>query len=781
MKRNLLFFIYYHAAIFMLFWKFGNAKDGNEKKRNVKDLIRRYETVNDPSDLNNSSSTSTESANANNENIDTVPYGRQNVTFDDQQPSTSYANRSDENQYVRMDMKRNPNIYGRNMITDEDYDDDDSDSDEFNYSQSSNNYKGNNNYMYDSNVQIPKNGNKSNLYGNNSRDPNENNPSGNYSDQNSSQNNTPYLGRSFDDFRSKLGLRPEDFSRDSEMYSNTNTKRNTGLYDEFNTSIADDIQYTKYGNSENSNNSTRDRRDSGMRKSPNNENNSRNNTNTNWYINLNEYDDNYANPDEYNSQNQSSSSSQRMEDDLNSGSDSIDRRSVRSNPLDYINQNNDYRSSYGGRTNPRNIQHIEDDNYSMLNSQRDYEDSDSSSSRNSGNRSNSRNRPPIRNIDRGNKGDAQNRNNRISHSNSAPTLNKNAGEARRSTPRNSPTNKIIESYIGTYITHQRNIFYNKITRVEKSPVKKFFKMNNSNDKIISVTEELLNSSKQCIAQNINKLTRDVLLKNLALNNPNLIKNYEQTVSYIVVNSKYKNTESHLNIKPVPFKYSEVHVENSSTILPNMYILNTYEFMLSNQRMCSKFRTIIKNQKRDNNLKPADVVLMLSFDYIKNVSPTLVSNLTQFIKTKQSIYMRKYYFNTIMALIPFIKPALKIYYGETIYKDLTTYKIQSEIKSIFDELLLISVKWAQAFKDKYSAADNKVILDVHRTISEFSTSKTRTLSKTFVSLENILYKELITNDMVNNKDDNQKILISYIVKCFRNIYFSTFYIMSNKRN
>ncbi|CAD2105956.1 conserved Plasmodium protein, unknown function [Plasmodium vinckei brucechwatti] len=780
MKRNLLFFIYYHAAIFMVFWKFGNGQDGNEKKRNVKDLIRRFEAGNNPRDLNNSSSTSTESADASYENRNTIPYETQNVAFDDQQPSTSYANRSNNNQYARMDMKGNANIHGRGMINDEDYDDDDSDSDEFNYRQPSDNYRGNNNYMYDSNVQIPKHGSKSNLHSNNSRDPNENSPSGNYGDQDFSQNNAPYLGRSFDDFRNKLGLRPEDFSRDTGIYSNTNIRRDTGLYDEFNTPIADDIQYTKYGNSENSNNSTRERRGSGMRQSPNNEHNARSNKNSNTYINPNEHDGTYANPDEYNSENQSTSSSQLMEHVLNSDNDSIDQRSVRSNPLDYVSQNNDYRSNFGGRINPRNTQHIENDNYSMLNSQRDYEDSDSSSSRNSGNRSNSRNNPPIRNIDRGNKDDAQNRNNRLSHSNSAPALNKNYGGARQSAPRSAPTNKIIESYIGIYITYQRNIFYNKITRVERSPVKKFFKMSNSNDKIISVTEELLNSSKQCIAQNINKLTRDVLLKNLALNNPNLIKNYEQTVSYIVVNSKYKNQESYLNIKPVPYKYSEIHVENSSTILPNMYILNTYEFMLSNQRMCSKFRTILKNKKRDNNLKPADVVLMLSFDYIKNVSPTLVSNLTQFIKTKQSIYMKKYYFNAMMALIPFIKPALKIYYGETIYKDLTTYKIQSETKSIFDELLLISLKWAQAFKDKYSAADNKIILDMHRTISEFSTSKTRTLSRTFVSLENILYKELITNDMINNKDDNQKILISYIVKCFRNIYFSTFY-MSNKRN
>ncbi|SCN63632.1 conserved Plasmodium protein, unknown function [Plasmodium chabaudi chabaudi] len=772
MKRNILFFIYCHAAICIVFWKFGNGHNGNEKKRNVKDLIRRYETINNPSDLNNSSSTSAESTGAPYENRDPIPYRGQNAPIDDQQPSTSYANRSNESQYMRMDM---PNT--------EDYDDDDSDSDEFSYSQISNNNRGNNNYMYDSNSQVPRNGNKSSLFSNNRRDPNENSPSGKYGDQDSSQNNAPYLGRSFDNFRNKLGLSSEDFSRDSEYYSNTNNRRNTGLNDEFNVPIADDIQYTKYGNSENSNNSTRNRRDSGMRQSPSNEYNNRNNNNinSNTYNNPDEDDDSYFNPYGYNSQSQSSSSSQLMEHGLNSGSGSIDQRSVYSNPLEYMSPNVDYRPSFEGRIKPRNIQPIEDDNYNMLNSPRHYEDIDSTSSGNNSNRSNSRNKPPIRSVDRGSKGDAQNRSSRMSRSNSDPTVNKSYGEARQSAPRRAQTNKILESYIETYITHQRNIFYNKIIRVERSPVKQFFKMRNSNDKMISVTEELLNSSKQCIAKNINKLTRDVLLKNLALNNLNMIKNYEQTVSYIVVNSKYKNTELHLNIKPVPYKYSEVHVENSSTMLPNMYILNTYEFMLSNQRMCSKFRTILKNKKRDNNLKPADVVLMLSFDYIKNVSPRFVSNLMQFIKTKQGIYMKKYYFDTMMALIPFIKPALKIYYGEKMYNDLTTYKIQSEIKSIFDELLLISLKWAQAFKDKYSSADNKIILDMHRTISEFSTSKTKTLSTTFVSLENILYKELISNDMINNKDENQKVLISYIMKCFRNIYYSAFYIMNNKRN
>ncbi|CDU20946.1 conserved Plasmodium protein, unknown function [Plasmodium yoelii] len=784
MKRNLLFFIYYHAAIFMVFWKFGNGKGGNEKKKNVKDLIRRYESINNSNDLNNSSSSSSDLTDTNYEDRDNAPNRRQNVAFDDQQPSTSYANRNNGNQYGRMNMKGNANNDGNNMINDEDYDDDDdSDSEEFNYQEPSNNYRGNNNYMHNSNSQTPMYANKSYLYSSNFRDPNENQPSENYDDQYSPQNNPPYLGRSFDNFRNRLGLNTEDFSRGTETYSNTTNKRNTGLNNDSDSFITDDIQYTKYESSENPINSSRQRHDSGMRQSPNNEyndrNNNSNNRNSNMYINTDEDDDSYSNPYGYNNQNQGPNASQVMRYRLNSDDDSIDQQSIYSNPIDDISTSDNYSLNFGGKKKSRSIQHIENDNSSILNSQRNYEDIDNNSSRNGDNRSKIQNKPSIRIFDRGNKGDAQNKSKRLSYSNSNPILNKNY-EPRQPITRNSTSNKILASYIDIYTAQQRNIFYNKNTRVEKSPIKKFFKMNNSNDKIISVTEELLNSSKQCIVNNINKLTNDVLLKNLALNNTNMIKNYEQAVSYIVFHSKIKNKESHLDIKSVPYKYSELHVENSSTILPNMYILNTYEFMLSNQRICGRFRTIIKNKKRDNNLKPVDLVLMLSLDYIKNMNPTLVSNLIKFIKTKQSIYMKKYYFNTMVALIPFIKPALKIYYGESIYKDLTTYKMQSEIKNIFDELLLISIKWAQAFKDKYSANDNKIILDMHQTISKFSTSKTRTLSKTFVSLENILYKELITNDIVDNKDDNQKVLISYIVKCFRNIYYSAFYLMGNKR-
>ncbi|CXJ27935.1 conserved Plasmodium protein, unknown function [Plasmodium berghei] len=772
MTRNLLFFIYYHAVIFMIFWKFGNGKGGDEQKRNVKDLIRRYESINNSNDSNY-------------EDRDNAPNRRQNVAFDDQKPSTSYANRNDDKQYGRMNMKENAKNDGNNMANDEDYDDDNSKSEKFNYHEPSNNYRGNNNYMYDSNTQIPMYSNKSNLYSSNFRDPNENHSSENYGDQYSPQNSPNYLDRSFDDFRNKLGLSSEDFSRETETYSNTTNKRNTGLDNDLNSFVTDDIQYTKYESTENPINSSNQRRDSGMRQSPNNEyndrnNNNGNNRNSNMYINPNEYDDTYTNSYGYNSQNKSINSSYVMRYGLNGGNDNIDQQTIYSNPIDYTSSNNNYSSSFGGNIKPRNIQHIENDNSSILNSQRDYEDSDRNSSRYGDNRSNRQNKSPIRNIDRGNKGDAQNRSKRVAHANSIPILHRKYDEERQPTAHSTITNKILASYIDIYTAQQRNIFYNKNTRVEKSPIKNFFKMSNSNDKIISVTEELLNSSKQCIIKNINKLTNEVLLKNLALNNTNMIKNYEQAVSYVVFNSKIKNRESHLDIKSVPYNYSEAYVENSSVILPNMYILNTYEFMLSNQRICGKFRTIIKNKKRDNNLKPVDVVLMLSFDYIKNMNPILVSNLMQFIKTKQSIYMKKYYFNIMVALIPFIKPALKIYYGEKIYKDLTTYKIQSEIKNIFDELLLISIKWAQAFKDKYSATDNKVILDMHRTISEFSTSKTRTLSKTFVSLENILYKELITSDMIDNKDDNQKVLISYIVKCFRNIYYTTFYMMSNKR-
>ncbi|KJP87381.1 hypothetical protein AK88_02938 [Plasmodium fragile] len=340
------------------------------------------------------------------------------------------------------------------------------------------------------------------------------------------------------------------------------------------------------------------------------------------------------------------------------------------------------------------------------------------------------------------------------------------------------------SLITLFSTYQRDLFLHKYSKPSgniggnvsgnvntssSTGLKRLFSRSGT-DARLSITGELQMAAEQCIAKNRSKLTRPVLMKNLAFNNSDLLRNYEYAVSYILENCKNGNSAC-LNIRPMTYSELNPDVASIVTSLPNIYILSTYEFLLTNLRMCGSFRTMVKNRVKENKLTPTDIVLLLSSAHFKSwVNQILVKHLASFLMTKKAVHLEKYFLSVVISLTPFIKPALKIYFGER-YAKLSTYSLDVEMNKMISEMLDVALRWTQAFQHKFSDESNKILLKVHKELASYSKSRNGRLSGKFRTLEALLLRQKLASDVTNNQDQGYRLLIQHVLKYVQNVHFA----------
>ncbi|GAB69262.1 hypothetical protein PCYB_146900 [Plasmodium cynomolgi strain B] len=266
----------------------------------------------------------------------------------------------------------------------------------------------------------------------------------------------------------------------------------------------------------------------------------------------------------------------------------------------------------------------------------------------------------------------------------------------------------------------------------------------------SITGELQMAAEQCIVKNRSKLSRPVLMKNLAFNDPKLLKNYEYAVSYISDNCK-NGSAACLEIRPMIYREDDLDAASIVTSLPNIYILSTYEYLLTNLRMCGSFRTMVKSRVKENKLTPTDIVQLLSSAYFKSwVNTILVKYLISFLMTK--------------------KPALKIYFGES-YAKLSAYILDAEVNKMIGEMLDVALRWTQAFQQKFSDESNRILLRVHKKLAAYSKNRNGRLAGKFRTLEELLLRQKVASDVVSNQDQGYRLLIQNVLKYVQNVHFT----------
>nr|SPJ13311.1 conserved Plasmodium protein, unknown function [Plasmodium sp. DRC-Itaito] len=108
----------------------------------------------------------------------------------------------------------------------------------------------------------------------------------------------------------------------------------------------------------------------------------------------------------------------------------------------------------------------------------------------------------------------------------------------------------------------------------------------------------------------------------------------------------------------------------------------------------------------------------------------------FLNTKNETYLLKYYLSALISFVPFIKPAIKIYYDHR-YVNLSLYTLNLEIAKVFNGLLNVILKWSQAFKDEHTHMTNQIVIQMYKQLSSFSHNRNPNLGHMFKSLEVIL--------------------------------------------
>ncbi|EUD64894.1 hypothetical protein C922_04738 [Plasmodium inui San Antonio 1] len=345
--------------------------------------------------------------------------------------------------------------------------------------------------------------------------------------------------------------------------------------------------------------------------------------------------------------------------------------------------------------------------------------------------------------------------------------------------KNDRQDAMTPSAITLLSNYQRNFFLQKYSKPSgkvggnvngsassSTGVKGLFSRSGKEDGL-SITGELQMAAKQCIAKNTSKLSGLVLMKNLAFNDPELVKNYGYAVSSISDNCK-NGVAGCLDMRPMIYKEEDPDAVSIVPTLPNIYILSTYEYLLTNLRMCGSLRTMVKNRVKENKLTPTDIVLMLSSEYFKgSVNRTLVKYLISFLMRKRVMDLEKYFLAVVISFTPFIKPALKMYFGER-YAKLSTYTLDAEVNKMIGEMLDVALRWTQAFQRKFSDESNRILLKVHRRLAGYSKSRNRRLPRKFRTLEALLLRQKVASDVVSNQDQGFRLLIHQVLKYVQNL-------------
>ncbi|SBT81113.1 conserved Plasmodium protein, unknown function [Plasmodium malariae] len=829
MKEKYILFIYVQIVYFFLSWNTENVRGQHGRGGKVSDLIRNFESLTNENSSSSISSRSNPSAISHERDTSGTSYLSNPST--DLNTNNPFEKNSDNGEkllsrgrdleynegegpsYVNTNRKFSPmNKTQQFTATNgDDYDDDSDDYDDDNKDYLKQNYAQDN---------------LSKMFSQQSRDVDDE-----YERTDKKENF--YLGKSFDNFRKNLGLGIDDFKRNSDIYDNLNNRYSNLSNGYDGTDIYEDIQFLRPQNGETFNAafipSKLGSKDEAAYQNykPLNGSSSSSTYNENiddkynyaYSVNpiYNSTPSNYQHSDDtkykespprsslnYRSRRDNAYSDVNKNEHIDEGVDaSVHVQSEYSLPVDNIS----YLHTYRGGIKPNDS---EDDFRKKLSSQKEYESrefysvlknlkSDDSNNNellrrnkehqyvaelkrrndkrngffhrfrnNSNNRNENNDVTNNRIIDRNN----EVRKKRFNFKGGKSPSNSDSTQKQREFDKMNSKNegKSIEPLnVSIFNAYQNNLFLRKILRSASSnPLKNLFKSNSNTDNIISVTKELQEAAEQCISKNKNKLTKSLLMKELAFNDVKLLKNYDYAMSYITVHCNSKNNNTCLDIKPMAYKEEDKNAGNVLSKLPNTYILNTFEFMLSNTTMCRTFKSVTKNKIRDNNVKASDIILLFSNSYFKNVNPMLVNYIINFLTTKNAIYLKKYYLAVMLTFAPFIKPALKIYLGDR-YMKTNKYLMDTEIQKIFTDLLFVSLQWTQAFQDRYSDANNMIIMYVYKSVT-FSKNANVLYSGVFKSLEQILYLHRIRSDMENNNtDERHKMIVSTIMKYLRNAY------------
>ncbi|GAW83808.1 hypothetical protein, conserved [Plasmodium gonderi] len=805
-KCKFLFFILPYS-LFSLFWNTENVRAQPQKRGHVNDLIKQFET-------NGNLDTSQHSSNKNEplaryfERKEHPLSGRQRAIYEDDAAVTSY---SSENRKAFPTDKRSSDMYdyaggrggdsdvssGEGYIYSNDYRND------YQHSDGSN-------QMRQKHTQLE--GEMQNRYSNRNSYPDEISTSRIDEDERMKKKDNIYLGEDFETFNKNLGLTMDDYMIDSDYSDNGDVVQSKESKDNFDDGFSHygDLQFIKRRKNQGINNSdllSRSRvdgrrhaiyhdSDSNIALSSENEIQGRQYNNPYNYKHDYTYGINNQNSEPYyytipDSRNYNDRSSHSINNGRSINSSEVSLEPGYSTPFDsnksiYGSGENIYEyiplNEYQEKRNPRekepkyisldDMEHV--DRNTSLPIRRDKKTFSSSQQQRSSSNAESSDR--FKNgkkidITKGVPNRYDNVSKQIYEQNKSKSVRRNSGSL---------------SAVTVFNTYQERIFLNKLLKNSSgsNKLKNMFSRSGAGG-IVSITGEIKKAAEKCIAQNKHKLTRPVLMQNLAFKDSNLLMYYENNASYItsncatgngsgsssssIANSTGSGTDTCLKIRPMVYEDDEKML-NALKMLPSLYILNMYEFILTNSRMCGSFKTLIKNNIKENNLTTTDIVLSLSNFYFQNVvNPILVNHLMNFLKTKNEIHLNKYYLGAMLSFVPFIKPAMKIYFGDN-YSRTNLYVLDNELKKIFTELLIVSLRWTQAFQDKFSDVSNEILMKVNKNLTSFSTRRVGNMNEKFKTLDSILLNQKINNDLIANKDDKYRQIMKYIWKYINNIYF-----------
>ncbi|KMZ96524.1 conserved Plasmodium protein, unknown function [Plasmodium vivax] len=801
------------CALLLLSWNIGDVKGQPPKRGRVNDLIKRFEHGGSE-DTQRRDSNENKSFQSGSQGWEQPLNRGQNTSiYDEQQPGTSYGP-------VRRSSASLPTE--KRSFSVDDYSEDDSDEDNDYGGNLGNDYPrdyrndqqhqyGSSHQMRQTYDQAEEDDRDSIKHGNRDGYPDEGPPRREEGGR-MTPNGNVYLGKDFEHFNKRLGLSMDDYMSDKEddsMGSSNNSSdlrsNESNAYDADQSSIYEDIQFVKRRNHRQPNNhvqlsKTDGRRNAIYRSSGSDEEAphsseseivrdpssyvydyayGRNGPNRSAPLNLYSYpeeDFNRRTSPPVGSKKSMSSSSSPLQDDYSKPLDSYsDSHDSMNHLYDVIPGEEQYEDEINRRrTRPRynsfdNAVHI--DRSELL---------------------------PVRGVKKsassyqpkGGKGKMDNFFNKFRKSkrvdmpkgvSPASQGVSNSAHTQRG-PKDGRQGSKSPSVLTLFTTYQRDLFLRKYSKVgggsggmggsnasSSRGVKRLFSRSGKDDGQ-SITGELQTAAEQCIAKNRSKLSRPVLMKNLAFNDPKLLKNYEYAVSYISDNCKNGNAAC-LDIRPMIYREDDPDLASIVTSLPNIYILSTYEFMLTNLWMCGLLRTMVKNRVKENKLTPTDIVLLLSGEYFKSwVNNTLVKHLIAFLTTKRVIHLEKYFLAVLISFAPFIKPALKMYFGER-YAKLSAYSLDVEVNKMVGEMLGVALRWTQAFQEKFSDESNRVLLQVHRRLAAYSKSRNGGLTGKFRTLQELLLRQKVASDVTSNQDQGYRLLIQHVLKYVQNVHLT----------
>ncbi|ANQ10930.1 Uncharacterized protein PCOAH_00052330 [Plasmodium coatneyi] len=790
MVRKCIFSIYTISFAFLLLsWKIGDVNGQPQRRGNVNELIRRFE-LQGREDIQERDSNENKSFERGTQGIQhPLNRGQNTAIYEESQPEKSYGPARRSSSFPTE----------KSSFSVDDYSEDDS-------ADEDNDYGGNvrNDYQRDyRNGQQHQRGNRDGY------------PDGEHSRREEGGRMSPkgnvYLGNDFENFNKRLGLSMDDYMSDEEdnsLGSSDNNSDESNAYNSDRSSIYEDIQFVRRRGNRQPNddvelsrtdgrrNAMYNRSDNSAEVSPSRESKRVRDPSSDMYDYA--YGRNGSNgsalpnPYSYPEEDFSRRTLPPTENRRSMSSSSSPLQGDYSMPLD------SYTNSYDSR----------DDIYSVIPGEEQYEDEINQRRTRPGYSSLDKAAHPNRNEIlpvRGIKKSASSYNPEGRKSRTDDFFNKfrksnkvdmpkgvshepqDASKAVHAQQVSKNGRKVSKSpsIITLFSNYQRDLFLRKYSKpssnvggstsgnVSGNGVKRIFSFSRSGKNgEPSIMGELQTAAEQCIAKNSNKLSRLVLMKNLAFNDTKLLENYEYAVSYIWNNCK-KGSATCLDIRPMIYREDDPDASSIVTSLPNIYILSTYEFLLTNLRMCGPLRTMVKNRVKENKLTPTDIVLLLSGAYFKSwVNNILVKHLINFLKTKNVMHLERYFLAVVITFAPFIKPALKIYFGER-YAKVSTYSLDVEVNKMIREMLDVALRWTQAFQEKFSDESNRILLKVHKRLASYSKSRNGRLSGRFRTLEALLLRQKVASDVVSNQDQGYRFLIQHVLKYVQNVHFTVF--------